>query len=354
MSTVAAHAAAVETARSARLRYVTDRLPGIRRLADGDTFLYIGPDGSPVCNPREEERIRSLGIPPAWSEVWICPLANGHLQATGRDAKGRKQYRYHARWREVRDSTKFDRMVAFAEALPEIRRRVDRDLARPGMPREKVLATVVRLLETTSIRVGNEEYARENRSYGLTTLRNRHAKVAGATVQFHFVGKSGKRHAIDLRDRRLARIVAACKDLPGQRLFEYLEEEGRPQTIDSADVNAYLHEITGQEFTSKDFRTWIGTVLAMLALRACGPCSSERMGKAAVVRAIDAVREQLGNTRAVCRKYYVHPAVLESYLDGTLSEISLDAQTAASAEQLRSEEAAVLSVLKQRAIPAGT
>jgi DNA topoisomerase-1 len=260
-------------------------------------------------------------IPPAWTGVWICPDPRGHLQATGRDARGRKQYRYHARWRQVRDEDKYGRLAEFGRALPAIRRRIARDLRRPGLPREKVLAAVVKLLETTFIRVGNDEYARDNRSYGLTTMRDAHVRVSGSTVHFIFRGKSGVRHELELDDRRLARIVKQCRDLPGQELFQYLDERGAVVDIGSADVNAYLKDITGTDFTSKDFRTWAGTVLAATLLRDEEPSVTATAGKRAVVRAIDEVARRLGNTRAVCRKCYVHPAVIDAYLDGTIVRV---------------------------------
>ena len=258
------------------------------------------------------ERIRKLAIPPAWRDVWICPREDGHLQATGRDARGRKQYRYHARWREVRDETKYGRMLAFANALPRIRRRVRQDLARPGLPREKVLASVVRLLETTRMRVGNEEYARENESYGLTTLRTRQVRVNGSKMEFRFRGKSGVWHVFGLSDRTLASIVRRMRDLPGYELFQYVDEEGNTRAVDAADVNAYLKEVAGEEFTSKDFRTWAGTVLAAEALHECG--------KNGLTKAIERVARQLGNTKAVCRKCYIHPAVIDAYVDGSLAQ----------------------------------
>jgi DNA topoisomerase-1 len=338
-------------ARAARLRYVNDQIPGIRRERAGQDFRFIGVDGRPIRDREELRRIRSLVIPPAWTDVWICPWPHGHLQATGRDAGGRKQYRYHPRWREVRDETKYDRMLAFAAALPRIRARVEQDLARPGMPREKVLATVVRLLETTLIRVGNDEYARQNHSYGLTTLHNRHVEVAGPTLRFHFRGKSGKRHAIDIRDRRLAAIVKRCRALPGHKLFEYLDEEGNPRTVHSGDVNDYLREVAGEEFTAKDFRTWAGTVLAALALHECETCSTEAEAKKNIVRAVETVAARLGNTPAVCRKCYVHPEVFAAYLDGALL-LSLERQggieKVGGLAGLHGDEAAVMAFLQGR------
>jgi DNA topoisomerase I len=341
----------VEAAKAAGLRYVSDTMPGIRRKRAGKGFSYVGPDGTPIRDPEHLRRIRALVIPPAWTDVWICPSPRGHIQATGRDAKGRKQYRYHPRWREVRDETKYGRMIAFGEALPGIRRRVDADLARPGLPRQKVLATIIRLLESTLIRVGNEEYARDNGSFGLTTMRNRHVDVDGSTVRFEFRGKGGKRHDVDVRDRRVARIVERCQDLPGQTLFQYLNEDGERQTIDSADVNEYLREISGQDFTAKDFRTWAGTILAALALRELEAFDSETQAKKNVVRAIEAVAERLGNTPAVCRKCYVHPAVVDAYLDGSMVETlkqRAEQEIADSLTELRPEEAAVMALLQQR------
>ena len=278
-------------------------------------------------------------IPPAWTGVWICADPRGHLQATGRDARGRKQYRYHPRWREVRDEDKYGRLADFGRALPAIRRRIGRDLRRRGLPREKVLAAVVKLLETTFIRVGNDEYARQNRSYGLTTMRDAHVRVAGSSVRFLFRGKSGVEHQLELDDRRLARIVKQCRDLPGQELFQYLDERGAVVDVGSDDVNAYLKDITGTDFTSKDFRTWAGTVLAATLLREAEPCASAATGKKTIARAIDEVAKRLGNTRAVCRKSYVHPAVIDAYLDGTITR-AMGKPTAA--------ESAILRLLQKR------
>jgi DNA topoisomerase-1 len=341
----------VGSAKAAGLRYVNDRGPGIRRKRAGKHFSYVGTDGKPIRDPDELKRIRALAIPPAWTDVWISPLPRGHIQASGRDAKGRKQYRYHARWREVRDETKYARMIAFGQALPRIRERTDRDLSLPGLPREKILATVVSLLETTFIRVGNEEYARENKSFGLTTMRNRHVDVEGGEIEFKFRGKSGKDHNISIRDRQLARIVKRCQDLPGQELFQYLDENGDRQTVDSDDVNQYLQEITGQEFTAKDFRTWAGTMLATLALQEFETFDSEAQAKTNVLRAIESVAERLGNTPSVCRKSYVHPTVIDAYLEGTMLEsLKQKAEQALSESlaSLRPEEAAVMALLQQR------
>jgi DNA topoisomerase-1 len=340
----------VESARAAGLRYILDDRPGIRRERRGKGFRYLTPDGKVLRSAEELRRIRSLAIPPAWTRVWICPSPHGHLQATGYDDRGRKQYRYHPRWREVRDETKYDRMIVFGQALPRIRARVEQDMAQPGLPRTKVLATVVRLLETTLIRVGNEEYARTNGSFGLTTMRDRHVEVSGSTLCFSFRGKSGVRHSIDVTDRRLARIVQSCQDLPGQELFQYLDD-GTPHDIDSADVNAYLQEITGEEFTAKDFRTWAGTVLAACALREFEAFDSQTQAKRNVVEAIEAVSKRLGNTKAVCRKCYVHPAVIGAYLDGTLLDTlrqRVENELAESLPDLPPEEAAVLAFLQER------
>jgi DNA topoisomerase-1 len=328
-----------QSAKAAGLRYVSDAaLPGILRRRAGTAFRYVTPGGSVVRDRATLRRIRALAIPPAWETVWICPREDGHLQATGRDARGRKQYRYHARWREVRDETKYGRVIAFARALPRIRRRVDQDLALPGLPREKVLATVVRLLETTFIRVGNEEYARQNASFGLTTLRDRQVRVRGSKLKFRFRGKSGVEHAIELSDRRLAAVVRRMQDLPGEELFQYQDEKGELRIVESHDVNEYLREIAGDEFTSKDFRTWAGTVLTTRLLQSAGGAGSATEAKRNIARAIEEAARQLGNTSAVCRKCYVHPAVLEYYFDGTLAE-SLRG---------RSGEAAVIALLEQR------
>ena len=340
-----------QAARAAGLRYTTDTRPGIRREPDGDGFRYVAPDGSRITDDATLARIRSLAIPPAYDDVWISPLANGHLQATGRDAKGRKQYRYHPQWRRVRDETKYDRMLAFGAALPQIRARVAQDMARPGLSREKVLATVVRLLETTFIRIGNEQYAHENQHYGLTTLHNDHVDVSGTALSFHFVGKSGKAHDITLRDRQLARIIARLRDLPGEELFEYPDDSGMLHTISSHDVNAYLHEIVGEEFTAKDFRTWAGTMLAALALQELEAYDNQTQAKKNVAEAIKRVAARLGNTPTVCRKCYVHPGVLEAYLDGSMAEglaQTVEQELEASPHDLRPDEVALMRFLQQR------
>ena len=343
--------AAREAARSVGLRYVSDDIPGIRRHRAGKGFRYLGIDGKPLREKAELTRIKALAIPPAWTDVWICPTAQGHIQATGRDAKGRKQYRYHARWRTLRDENKYDHIIAFGEALPAIRAATERDLALPGLPREKVLATVVQLLETTLIRVGNEKYARTNHSFGLTTMRDSHVKIEKSRLRFQYRGKSGIRHTIDLTDRRLAQIVRRCQELPGQELFQYLDEEGETQTVGSGDVNAYLREIAGDDFTAKDFRTWAGTVLAAMALQEFEAFDSQTEAKKNIVRAIERVAQRLGNTPAVCRKSYIHPAVLEMYIDGSLIkalEQRVEREIRDKLKQLQPEEAAVLAILQQR------
>ena len=337
-----------ESAREAGLRYVSDAEPGIRRRRAGRSFRYTTATGEPMREAETLRRIRSLAIPPAWRDVWICPTANGHVQATGRDAKGRKQSRYHPRWRAVRDETKYGRMLLFGAALPRIRERVEEHLTLPGLPREKVLAAIVRLMELTLIRVGNEEYARENHSYGLTTLRGRHVQVAGSHVTFRFRGKSGKRHEVEFSDRRLARIVRECQEIPGYELFEYVDDEGRPHTVDSSDVNEYLREISGEDFTAKDFRTWAGTVLACLTLREYEEFGSQTQAKKNVVQAIKAVAERLGNTPAVCRKCYVHPAVVETYMTGMLARARKRDEDEDPVEEVRREERALMKLLRER------
>jgi DNA topoisomerase I len=351
--TIAVFVDPIESAKAAGLRYVTDDEPGIRRRKSGKGFTYVDPQGKTVKDPKEIERIRKLAIPPAWTDVWICPRTNGHLQATGRDARGRKQYRYHPDWREVRDGTKFGRMIAFGEALPKIRERIDRDMSLRGLSREKVLATVVKLLETTLIRVGNKEYARQNNSFGLTTLRDQHVDVSGSTLRFEFRGKSGKEHQVEIQDRRLARIVGQCRDLPGQTLFQYLDDNGERQKVTSEDVNAYLRETTGEDFTAKDFRTWGGTVLALSALLEVGSCETEKEASKAVVEAVKRVAGQLGNRPAICRKYYVHPAVIETFLEGSLPQSLAEAVEGSEEKDdgtggLRRLEGQVLSLLRGR------
>lgn len=341
----------VDVAEDAGLRYVSDEQPGYTRKAKGKDFDYFDIDGKRIRDEARLLRIRRLAIPPAYTGVWICPTPNGHIQATGRDARGRKQYRYHERWREVRDENKYDRMLVFGKALPKIRRRVNRDLKRRGLPREKVLATVVQLLERTFIRIGNEEYAKENKSFGLTTMRNHHVNATATTLKFSFKGKSGVKHEVDVSDRRLARIIRQLQDLPGQDVFQYVDEEGEVRDIDSQDVNDYLREITGEDFTAKDFRTWAGTVLTAMALNAQESFKNQTQAKKNIKDAILAVAKILGNTPTVCRKCYVHPAVLETYLDGAMIE-GLKQKTEKTLERklgdLRSEEAAVMNFLQAR------
>ncbi|KQO65665.1 MULTISPECIES: DNA topoisomerase IB [unclassified Methylobacterium] len=340
-----------DAAEEAGLRYVEDTMPGLTRRKSGTGFAYRDARGQPVRDAKTLARIRALAIPPAYTDVWICPRANGHIQATGRDAKGRKQYRYHPDFRAARDLTKFEHVMAFADALPAIRARVDADMGRRDLPREKVLATVVHLLETTLIRVGNDDYARTNKSFGLTTLRDRHARIEGSALTFRFKGKSGKTWDLGLKDRRVARIVKACQDLPGQELFQYRDADGTVRDVTSADVNAYLREITGQDITAKDFRTWAGTVLAALALQEFEAFDSEAKAKKNLRAAIEGVAARLGNTPTICRKCYIHPQVLDCYLEGALLLQIKDAVEDELREDLaglKPEEAAVLGLLQAR------
>jgi DNA topoisomerase-1 len=341
----------IEVAEDAGLRYVSDDQPGYTRKAKGEDFEYFDTDGKPIRDETRLLRSRRLAIPPAYKDVWICPSPHGHIQATARDARGRKQYRYHERWREARDENKYDRMLVFGQALPKIRRQVNKDMELRDLPRNKVLATVVHLLGRTFIRIGNEEYARENKSFGLTTMRNRHVDVKGAKLSFSFRGKSGVKHEIDVSDRRLANIIRKLQDLPGQDIFQYEDETGEVRNVTSQDVNDYLQEITGEEFTAKDFRTWAGTVLTAMALNAQGPAENETQAKKNIKDAIAAVAKILGNTPTVCRKCYVHPVVLESYLDGDMIE-GLKQKTeetlSENLEDLRAEEAAVMSFLQAK------
>ena len=340
-----------DAAESAGLRYISDDRPGIRRKKVGTGFTYTRPDGSRLAKRETLKRIKALAIPPAWTDVWICPFADGHIQATGRDAKGRKQYRYHPRFREVRESTKYEHMVAFADALPAIREKVREHMSLRGLPREKVLATVVHLLETTLIRVGNDDYARQNNSYGLTTLKNRHVAVDGNEVRFRFTGKSGKQWSLRVRDRRVAKMIRACQDLPGQELIQYIDEQGICRNVSSTDVNEYLKEITGKDITAKDFRTWAGTVLAAMALSELESFDNAAQAKRNLRSAIEKVSARLGNTPTICRKCYVHPEVLNSYMDGNLLlEIKSQAESELRSvvSNLRPEEAAVLAMLRGR------
>jgi len=339
----------------AGLRYVTDGLAGITRKRSGTGWAYYTPDGLRIADAATRKRLNALAIPPAWTEVWICPDPGGHIQATARDARGRKQYRYHPSYREARDQSKFRRMLEFSEALPLLREQVERDLRAEDLSRRQLLATVVRLLDRTLIRVGNDEYARENRSFGLTTLRRRHVSVSGDSLRFSFRGKSGVEHSIAVADPRLARIIQRCQDLPGQEMFQYLDARKKRQAVTSDDVNAYLREASSRDVTAKDFRTWGGTMLAAVELRTMGPAASRREADRNIVRAIDAVAERLGNTRAVCRKYYVHPALLDAYLLGrTVPQPPATSKRATprthAGGALRRDEVVVLQFL-QEAIP---
>jgi DNA topoisomerase-1 len=332
----------VIAAKAAQLRYVTDAAPGIRRRRAGKGFAYAAPDGRPVRDPGVLARIRALAIPPAWTDVWICPDPEGHLQAVGKDARGRKQYRYHPRWREVRDETKFEHMLTFGRVLPKLRRRLEADMQRPGLPREKVLAAVVRLMEHTLARVGNVEYAKQNGTRGLTTLRDRHVKVKGAEIEVKFRGKHGVQHHKVLTDPTLARIVKNCSDLPGEELFQYVDEDGARKVVTSQDVNDYLRELTGQQVTAKDFRTWAATNLALLEIATSGHA---RGTKKQVVRIVERVAAALCNTPTVCRKSYIHPRVLAAYADGELAEVVDALQKGGREPTLRAVERAVLQLL---------
>ncbi len=340
-----------DTAAAAGLKYVSDARPGLTRRRAGRHFRYLDAAGKSVSDKTTLQRIRSLAVPPAWSDVWICPFADGHMQATGRDARGRKQYRYHPRFREVRESTKYQHVIAFARALPAIRKTVRAHMRRPGLPREKILATVVYLLDKTLIRVGNDDYARQNKSYGLTTLKNRHAEVDGSQVCFHFIGKSGKEWTTRIKDRRVAKIIRACQDLPGQELLQYRDDGGAIADVTSTDVNAYLRDITGSDVTAKDFRTWAGTVLAGIALQEVETFDSEAQAKRNVRSAIEGVAKRLGNTPAICRKCYVHPEILNAYLDGALVKELTERSEKLLRDKvsgLEPQEAAVLALLRSR------
>jgi len=341
-----------EAATDAGLRYVSDDQPGYSRKLKGEDFEYFDTEGKRIDDEQRLLRIKRLAVPPAWKDVWICPSSNGHIQATGRDARGRKQYRYHDRWREIRDENKYDRMIDFGKALSKIRRRVCKDMALPGLPRNKVLATVVQLLERTFIRVGNEEYARENKSFGLTTMQDRHVNVKGSKLRFRFKGKSGRQREVDVTDRRIAKIIAKLQDLPGQDLFQYVDDQGIVHNVTSQDVNDYLREIAGGDFTAKDFRTWAGTILAAIALSTVGAFETKKQARANIKTAISGVARLLGNTPAICRKCYIHPAILETYLDGNFhgglkAKISgSDSTRARCIIEFRSAEAAILRWLR--------
>lgn len=339
----------------AGLIYVSDAKPGIRRRRAGRGFTYLDPNGKTIRDPELLKRIRGLVIPPAWTDVWICPEKRGHIQVTARDARGRKQYRYHSEYRKVRDETKFERIFEFSELLPELRKRVESDLRKEGHRRERVLALVVRLLEKTHIRIGNDEYARQNRSYGLTTLRQRHVEVDGSEMRFEFRGKSGVRHDVILTDKRLARIVQHCQTLPGEELFQYLDDDGKRRTVDSGDINEYLGQSNGQAITAKDFRTWAGTMLAAKELRTLGPAASQREARSNIIKAVDIVAQRLGNTRAVCRKYYIHPTILEEYMKGETvpapAPVDATRHVESPGPTLRQDEAIVLEFLRAHQRP---
>src|SRR5256714_617733 len=339
---------------AAGLRYVTDAMPGIRRHRHGRGFTYVGPDGEVIRSRDALRRFRALVIPPAWTDVWICAHEDGHLQVTARDGRGRKQYRYHPQFRQHRDGTKFERMFELSDVLWKIRERVESDVNLPGFAREKIMATVVWLLETTLIRIGSDEYRKANKSFGLTTLRRRHVAVVGSEMRFEFKGKSGIQHAVSVADKRIARIVQRCQELRGEELFKYLDDEGRRQVVDAEDVNAYLQEITGRDITAKDFRTWAGTMLAAEALRAIGPAKTKREAEKNVVAAVDVTAKRLGNTRSVCRKYYIHPALIEAYLEGSVLPPLPERKWSARKPRgpaLRQHEMDVLTFLKARLKP---
>ncbi len=341
----------VGAAEAAGLRYVTDSTPGIRRRRHGRGFSYVDAEGRVISERAQIRRFRALVIPPAWTDVWICADPEGHLQVTARDARGRKQYRYHERFRARQDESKFDRMIALSDVLWKIRERVERDIALPGLAHDKVMATVVWLLERTLIRIGTDEYAKANNSYGLTTMRRRHVAVAGAKVDFEFRGKSGIEHSVSITDRRIARIVQRCQELPGWELFKYIDDEGRNQTVEASDINDYLREITGREVTAKDFRTWAGTMLAAEALREMGPAASRREADRNIIAAVDRTKAKLGNTRSVCRKYYIHPALIEAYLQGDVLPPVGGKEwqpRGAQASKLRRHEQETLDFLKAR------
>jgi DNA topoisomerase-1 len=339
------------SAAAAGLRYVTDAMPGIRRQRHGRGFTYTDPDGQVIRSREMINRFRALVIPPAWTDVWICPYEDGHLQVTARDARGRKQYRYHPGFRQHRDGTKFERMFELSDVLWKIRERVESDIELDGLARDKIMATVVWLLETTLIRIGSDEYAKANKSFGLTTLRRRHVAVVGHELRFEFRGKSGIQHAVAVTDRRIARIVQRCQALRGEELFKYLDDEGKRQTVQAEDVNAYLQDITGRDITAKDFRTWAGTMLVAEALRKMGPASTKREAEKNIVAAVDVTAKRLGNTRSVCRKYYIHPALIEAYLEGSVLPPLPERKWSARKTQgptLRQHEMDVLAFLKAR------
>jgi DNA topoisomerase-1 len=341
----------LSSAKKAKLHYTSDTEPGIARKRRGKSFKYYDPTGELIDDSATLQRIKQLAIPPAYSQVWICLSAKGHLQATGRDARGRKQYRYHQEWRAIRERTKYHHMLAFGHALPTIRQRIKADLELPGLPKQKVLATVAKLLESTLIRVGNVEYSRDNNSYGLTTLRKKHVDITGSTVSFDFKGKSGKDWSIHVFDKKIAKIIKRCEEIPGHQLFKYLDENDEKHLIDSSDVNNYLQEISGLDITAKDFRTWAGTVLATIALKEFAEFDSAAQAKKNVVQAIESVAKKLGNTPTICRKCYIHPNVINTYLEGDLQRHLQEDITdilANSLDSLSPEEAAVLAFLKKK------
>lgn len=338
------------SARRARLRYTSDLEPGIQREVENKAFIYKYPNGKIVHNKKVLERIRKLVIPPAWTKVWICMDHNGHLQATGRDSRGRKQYRYHPKWAAVRDENKFSRIVAFGRKIPSIRKRIQEHLSLPGLPREKVLATVLQLLEKSLIRVGNLEYAKTNNSYGLTTLKNNHVKVNGSVLKFTFRGKGGKEYVVGVKNARIARVVKRCQEISGQQLFQYIED-GEKKSVTSTDVNDYLRSIAGEEFSAKDFRTWAGTVQAAVELQTFEEFESETQGKKNIVEAIRRVSQNLGNTPAICRKCYIHPYILESYSTGEMNgQLKCKPQEESDIEStsLSPQERAVLAFLEKK------
>lgn len=356
MSSAPAMESARELLEQEGLRHVSDAKPGITRKRRGRGFAYYDTRGELIRDERKLERIRAIGVPPAWTDVWICPTANGHIQATGFDARGRKQYRYHERWREARDGNKFQGILRFGAALPAIRARVAEDMKRPGLPREKVLAAVVKLLEVTLIRVGNAAYAKQNDSYGLTTIRKKHIDLNGSDIHFHFTGKSGKVWDLSVNDRRIASVVRTCSELPGYELFKYEADDGALKDVTSSDVNAYLKEITGEDFTAKDFRTWSGTVLAAMALHEFEKFDSEAQARKNVVAAIEHVSQLLGNTPTICRKCYVHPQILDAYIDGALAGVlrdEIDETVREEFPHLSAEEVMVLTFLRKRLERAG-
>lgn len=335
----------VESAEQAGLRYVSDEEPGFQRKPWGRGVTYLDEAGEHIKEPEVRQRLEALAIPPAWTEVWICPDENGHILATGRDDQGRKQYIYHPKWREVRNEAKFHRLIPFGRALPALRAQIERDLSQAGLPRAKVLSAVVKLLDGTLIRVGNREYVRQNEHFGLTTLRDQHVQIKGATIHFEFTGKSGKELVVEIADRRLAGIVKACRDVPGHHLFQYVEEDGTRQGVSSGDVNEYLREVTGADFTAKDFRTWGGTVSALAVLCDGEPCTGNAEVKQKLVAAVDAVAEQLGNTRAVCREYYIHSAILRRFEEGAL--LDLVGESVPEIEGLHPDESRLLALLER-------